>query len=253
MTVRLKGTERDVITIRWIPKYTTMERLGHWLHTATFVPLSITGLILYVPLLQALAQGQAGFLIRLVHRAMAVLFGLLPILYFIIQPRRFIMSIWEFMFDKDDIGWVKGAFGYYLLGRHTAMPPQGRFNTGEKINGLIMCVTWVVLGVTGLLMWFGKGAVPVGPLRIGFVMSAELFQWMVLIHDVAMIAAVAMFLVHLYLAVAHPLMWAGLVSMRFGVTSASYAAEHHARWYYGPKRARQLYEEAKRKAALEKE
>jgi len=251
MTVRLKGTERDVVTIRWIPKYTTMERLGHWLHTATFVPLAITGLILYVAPLQPLAQGQAGLLIRLVHRAMAVLFGLLPILYLIIQPRRFIMSIREFMFDKDDIGWVKGAFGYYLLGRHGAMPPQGRFNTGEKINGLIMCVTWVVLGVTGLLMWFGKGAVSVGPLRLGFAMSAELFQWMVLIHDLAMIAAVAMFLVHLYLAVAHPLMWAGLVSMRFGVTSAAYAAEHHAKWYYGPKRARQLYEEAKRKAASE--
>jgi formate dehydrogenase subunit gamma len=240
MTVRLKGTERDVVTIRWIPKYTTIERLGHWLHTATFVPLAITGLILYVPLLQPLAQGQAGLFVRLVHRIAAVLFGVLPILYFLIEPRRFIMSIREFLFDKDDIGWVQNAFSYYLLGRHGAMPPQGRFNTGEKMNGLIMCVTWVALGVTGLVMWFGKGAVPAG-----------FFHWMVLIHDVAMIVAVCMFLVHLYLAVAHPLMWAGLVSMRFGVTSAAYAAEHHARWYYGPKRARQLYEQAKKKAASE--
>jgi len=242
MTVRLKGTERDVVTIRWIPKYTTMERLGHWVHTATFVPLAITGLVLYVPFLQPLAQGEAGLFIRLVHRVAAVFFGLMPILYFVVQPRRFIMSIREFMFDKDDIGWVQNAFSYYLLGRHAAMPPQGRFNTGEKLNGLIMCATWVVLGVTGLVMWFGKGAVPV-----------ELFRWMVLLHDLAMIAAVCMFLVHLFLAVAHPLMWAGLVSMRFGVTSAAYAAEHHARWYYGPKRARQLYEEAQAKAALSKE
>ncbi len=63
-----------------------------------------------------------------------------------------------------------------------------------------------------------------------------------------MIAAVCMFIVHLYLALAHPLMWAALVSMRFGYTSASYAAEHHAKWYYGPKRAQELYE-AKKKAA----
>jgi formate dehydrogenase subunit gamma len=217
-----------------------MERVGHWFHTATFVPLAITGLILYVSLFQSLAQGQAGYFVRLMHRVIAIPFGLLPILYFVIEPRRFIMSIREFLFDKDDIGWVLNAFSYYLLGRHTAMPPQGRFNTGEKMNGLIMCVAWVVLGVTGLLMWFGKG-----------VISPELFHWMVLIHDLAMIAAVAMFLVHLYLAVAHPLMWAGLVSMRFGVTSAAYAAEHHAKWYYGPKRARKLYEEAKKKAASE--
>jgi hypothetical protein len=56
----------------------------------------------------------------------------------------------------------------------------------------------------------------------------------VVFHDLAMIVSVCMFLVHLYLAVAHPLMWAGLVSMRFGVTSAEYAMEHHAKWYYGP-------------------
>jgi len=30
------------------------------------------------------------------------------------------------------------------------------------------------------------------------------------------------------------------------VTSASYAAEHHAKWYYGPKRARELYEAQKK-------
>jgi formate dehydrogenase subunit gamma len=251
MTVILKGTERDVVTIRWIPKYTLMERLGHWLHTATFVPLAITGLILYTPLLQSLAQGEAGHLVRLIHRAAAILFGLLPIIYLIVQPRRFIMSIREFMFERDDIEWVKNAVSYYLLGRHTAMPPQGRFNTGEKMNGLIMCVSWAVLGITGLVMWFGKGAVAVGSLSIGFAAPSWLFTWSVLIHDLAMIVAVCMFLVHLWLAVGHPLMWAGLVSMRFGVTSASYAAEHHAKWFYGPKRARQLYEEAQSKAASE--
>jgi formate dehydrogenase subunit gamma len=251
MTVMLKGTERDVVTIRWIPKYTLMERIGHWLHTATFVPLAITGLILYTPLLQPLARGEAGHVVRLIHRAASILFGLLPVIYLIVQPRRFIMSIREFMFDRDDIEWVKNAVSYYLLGRHTAMPPQGRFNTGEKMNGLIMCVSWVVLGITGLFMWFGKGAVAVGSLSIGFVAPSWLFHWSVLIHDLAMIVAVCMFLVHFWLAVGHPLMWAGLVSMRFGVTSASYAAEHHAKWFYGPKRARQLYEEAQSKTASE--
>jgi cytochrome b subunit of formate dehydrogenase len=89
-------------------------------------------------------------------------------------------------------------------------------------------------------MWFGKGLVP-----------ADIFRLMVMVHDLTMIAAVCMFIVHLYLALAHPLMWAALVSMRFGYTSASYAAEHHAKWYYGPKRAQELYE-AKKKAASSK-
>jgi len=238
MTVRIKGTA-EAVTIRWIPKYTALERIMHWLHTATFVPLALTGLILYVPFLAPLARGEAGELMRLIHRGAAVIFGLLPIIYLIVQPRRLLMSLREFMFDREDIGWLRGAFSYYLLGKHTNMPPQGRFNTGEKMNGLIMVLSWITFGITGLVMWFGKGIVP-----------PTVFHWMVVFHDLAMIVSVCMFLVHLYLAVAHPLMWAGLVSMRFGVTSADYAAEHHAKWYYGPKRAREIYE-AKKKAASE--
>lgn len=240
MTVSIRERAGNVVTIRWIPKYTTMERVGHWLHMLSFVPLAVTGFVLYMPFLRPLAQGDGGILIRLIHRMAAVVFGLLPFAYFVIEPRRFIMSIKEFMPDKDDIGWLKGAFNYYLLGRHGAMPPQGRFNTGEKLNGLVMCVTWVIFGITGLVMWFGKGVVPVW-----------LFRWMLVAHDLNMIVAVCMFGVHLYLAIGHPLMWAGLVSMRFGVTSAAYAAEHHARWYYGPRRAQQLYEEARKKANSE--
>ncbi|MCS7283380.1 MAG: cytochrome b/b6 domain-containing protein [Anaerolineae bacterium] len=237
MTVQLKGRP-EVITIQWIPKYTFMERLGHWLHTATFVPLAITGMILYFPFLQPLAQGEAGLFIRLVHRVAAVIFGLLPIVYYLVEPRRLILHLREFLLRKEDIGWLKAAPAYYLLGKHEAMPPQGRFNAGEKLNGLMMIVTWFVFGITGIPMWFGKGVIP-----------PEIFRWLVVFHDLAMIVSVCMLMVHLYLAVAHPLMWAGLVSMRFGVTSAEYAAEHHAKWFYGPKRAMEMWEAKKREAA----
>jgi len=177
---------------------------------------------------------------RLVHRLAAILFIGEPVIYGVLQPRRLWMHFKEFSFDRDDIGWMKNAFGYYVLGRHGVMPPQGRFNTGEKMNGVAMILGWILFVVSGLVLWFGKGIVP-----------TDLFRLMVLAHDLTMIAAVCMFIVHLYLAVAHPLMWAGLVSMRFGVVSASYAAEHHAKWYYGPKRAQELYE-AKKKAASTK-
>jgi hypothetical protein len=44
-----------------------------------------------------------------------------------------------------------------------------------------------------------------------------------------------------------------MVSMRFGVTSATYAQEHHALWYYGPERAKEIYEAQKAAAAEKKE
>jgi formate dehydrogenase subunit gamma len=231
MTLRVKGA-KHVLRIRWIPRYTLLERGMHWLHTATFVPLAITGFILYTPWLQSLAQGEAGQLVRLWHRIFAIGFGVVPIAYVLFQPRRAIMSFKEFMFGGEDFEWAKSAVPYYLLGRHEAMPPQGRFNTGEKMNGLVMIVAWIAFAVSGLLMWFARGTI-----------SQGLFQWMVLLHDVAFIVSVVMFFIHFFLAVVHPLMWQGLVSMRYGYTSASYAAEHHAKWYYGEKKAKEMYEQ----------
>jgi len=133
-----------------------------------------------------------------------------------------------------DIEWFKAAVPYYLLGRHRTMPPQGRFNTGEKLNVIVLVSGTILFTITGLVMWFGKGFVP-----------TDVFKAMVIVHDLTMIVTVNMFIVHFYLAVAHPLMWQSMVSMRFGMVSESYAREHHSAWYYGEERARKLYEEKK--------
>ncbi len=102
-----------------------MERLLHWVHTVSFVPLVVTGLVLYLDFLKPLAQGEAGEWMRLVHRLTAILFIGEPVIYGILQPRRLWMHIKEFGFERDDIGWMKNAFGYYVLGRHTDHAPPG--------------------------------------------------------------------------------------------------------------------------------
>jgi formate dehydrogenase subunit gamma len=233
--------EAGVIRVRWIPKYTAMERVFHWGHTATFLALAITGMILFFPFLRPLARGEGGYLIRLLHRASAIAYGALPLVYLILEPRRALMSLKSvFKVSRYDIDWVKGMIPYYMFARHEAMAPQDRFNTGEKLNAVVIILGSVVFAVTGLIMWFGKGFLPIG-----------VFQTMVLLHDIAMIVTVCMFIVHFYLAVLHPLMWAGLVSMRFGVTSAAYAQEHHALWYYGPDKAKEIYEAQKAEQAAE--
>ncbi|MFN2290648.1 MAG: formate dehydrogenase subunit gamma [Anaerolineae bacterium] len=234
MSVRLRDKE-SVVHIRWIPKYTLLERLGHWMHAGTYVPLAFTGFLIFAPGLKGLTQGSLGENLRVIHRIFAVAFGLMPILYAILQPKRLGMNLREnFCFDRTDLEWLKAAAPYYLLGRHTEMPPQPRFNTGERLNAVTIIVGTVVFGITGLLMWFGRGYIPVW-----------LFQAAVITHDLAFIATMCMFVVHLFLAVAHPLMWQSMVSMRFGVVSESYAREHHAKWYYGEKRAMELWEQHK--------
>ena len=96
MSVRLKGTD-SVVSIRWIPKYTGLERTLHWVHTACFLPLAITGYILFAPWLQPLAQGESGEFVRVLHRVTAVVFGLVPIIYTILQPHRMWMNLREFL------------------------------------------------------------------------------------------------------------------------------------------------------------
>lgn len=234
MSVRLRGTD-SAIAIRWIPKYTTLERALHWVHTATFIPLALTGFVLFAPWLQAVAQGEAGLHLRLIHRIAAILFGGVPIVYALIQPRRMWTNLREFLsFSKYDVLWLKGALPYYVFGRHGNMPPQPRFNTGERLTAVVMVLGTLTFGITGLSMWFLKGIMPVW-----------LFQVMVFFHDLMFIVTFAMFMIHFYLAVIHPMMWQSLVSMRYGVVSESYAREHHAMWYYGEKRAKQMWEERK--------
>jgi formate dehydrogenase subunit gamma len=238
MSVRLRGSDA-AIQIRWIPKYTTLERMLHWVHTATFLPLALTGFVLFAPFLQSVAQSNAGEQIRLIHRIAAVFFGGVPIVYTIVQPRRMWMNLKEFLtFSKYDVLWLKAAFPFYVLGRHEEMPPQPRFNTGERMTAVIMVLGTVVFGITGLSMWFLKG-----------IMSGGLYQIMVIGHDVMFILTFAMFMVHFYLAVVHPMMWQSLVSMRYGVVSESYAREHHAMWYYGEKRAKEMWEKRKLEAS----
>jgi len=233
MNFFLKGPESG-IQIRWIPRYSSLERFLHWGHAFTFIPLTLTGMVLFMPLLAPLARGEAGQFIRLIHRASAVFFVGVPIIYALLEPRRLLQTLRDLKFGQDDVDWVKGMIPYYLLGRHVAMPPQSRFNTGEKLNVVVLVTGTVLFAITGAIMWFGRGLLPV-----------ELFQACVIIHDLAMIATVNMFIIHFYLAVVHPMMWQSLVSMRYGYVSESYAREHHAKWLYGEERAKEIYEAEK--------
>jgi len=235
MSFRLKDTD-SVIHIRWIPRYTTLERVMHWVHTAAYIPLAITGFMLFAsPWLLCFTDCQTARTIRVLHRVFAIFLGSTPIIYAILQPQRMVMHIRGFLtFCKYDIDWVKAAIPYYLLGRHGKMPPQPKFNTGERLNAIIMVTGVILFGISGLIMWFGKGIIPPG-----------LYQAMLITHDLMFILTFAMFLVHFYLGMIHPLMWQSLTGMRFGYVSESYAREHHGRWYYGKERAMEMWEQHK--------
>ena len=71
MSVSLKGTD-SIIHIRWIPRYTGLERFLHWVHTGAFIPLVLTGFVLFNPWLQCQTGCVAVRNVRILHRIAAI-------------------------------------------------------------------------------------------------------------------------------------------------------------------------------------
>lgn len=202
-------------------KYGVVTRVLHWAHVVAFFALVITGMFLYFPGLSFLAQGSWS---RLIHRVAAVIIFLAPVIYLLGNWKSSWESVREaFTWGQDDLAWIAAAPRYYFLGDERAMPPQDHINSGQKLFYLILLVSGFMFVVTGIMMWFLKGVLPSG-----------VFQWSVFVHDVFFIVLVAMFMVHLYLSVLHPLMrkqGGSFSAMWSGTITREYARSHHGKWY----------------------
>jgi formate dehydrogenase subunit gamma len=190
----------------------------HWIHTAAFLVLLVTGAMLCRPGLGAPA---AGGITRSIHRIAVVFFVGAPIIYFIINPK---MS-WHFIketltWGSNDIQWLYRAPDYYFGGDEEKMPPQGHVNTGQKMWQLVVLGTGALFVISGIFMWFLKDT-----------LSPGVFQWFVIVHDVAFVVALLMLLVHVYLGIIHPRMTESLRSMWDGKISKTYARNHYGKWY----------------------
>ena len=201
-----------------VERYTPSARWFHWLITGIFLELVLSGLLIFIPWL---TSGMVGTWIRLIHRIGAVILVGAPVIFALVSWKRAWYFVKEaFMWGKGDIGWLRAAPGYYFGGDPRLMPPQGYINTGMKLYRLAILFGGVVFVITGLILWFFKG-----------VISPEVFQWCVIIHDVTFIVAIGMFFLHFQLAVFHPRMDEGLLSMVDGKVSGVYARSHHGIWY----------------------
>lgn len=202
-----------------VEKYRKPIRILHWIHSGAFVLLFLTGLVLFIPGLSFLAEDSWT---RLIHRIGAAIFIIIPIIYLIINPKSVGRGLKEaFTWNiKEDIGWLKAIPTYYFQGDEKDMPPQGAMNTGQRLWWLIVVVFGIIFVITGAAMWFGKASAP-----------PAVLQWMVFVHDVSFIVAGAMFFVHIYNAVFHPVFDEAWSAMTGGKISVEYAKKHHGKWY----------------------
>ncbi len=208
---------------RYIKRFSASARIAHWLQFLAFTVLLGTGAFLYTSVLQAFAIGEAGTAARLSHRIAAVVFMICPLIYLIGDVRGFFDSLRAaFAWGPSDFNWLRSGWAYYTKGSEVDIPPQGRYNAGQKLNILVQIIIFILFVVTGLIMWFGPTLLNV---------SANVFLWAVIIHDLSVTVALAFFFLHLYLVAIHPFTRESITAMFEGVVTREYAEEHHAKWY----------------------
>jgi formate dehydrogenase subunit gamma len=194
-------------------RYTFRERLVHWLAGFSYVYLLLTGLAFWSPWLFWLAFPLGGPTIsRMLHPWVGVIFTVAVLWMF---------RLWatQMRHTERDREWWR-ALPHYTRNEDEQVPPAGRFNGGQKLLfwGFFWCA--IVLLLSGLILW--------EPHWIPWDLRA-LRLLAVLVHPIAALLSIALFMIHVYMGTAvEP---GALGSILRGDVSRAWVARYHRAWY----------------------
>jgi formate dehydrogenase subunit gamma len=196
-----------------VQRYTFKERAYHWINGFAYIYLLLTGLALFTPYLYWMASVLGGGgTIRFWHPWVGLVY-LVTIFWMYSAWKRDMKAI------PADHQWNKNIKAY-VENRDEAMPPQDRFNAGQKQFWWVMFYcTWFLL-ITGIIMWIPEKM----PREIHWILPLSVF-----IHSLTALITIAMFIIHVYMSV-----WMTPGSMKAmieGHVSSAWARSHHRLWY----------------------
>jgi len=196
-----------------IERYTYRERLCHWMGALTFVYCLLTGLAFYSPYLFWIATMLGGGpTSRYWHPFAGIGFILVQVWMDALWKRDMIVT-------ETDKVWLKHT-EEYASNRDGSVPPQGRFNAGQKIFYWGIVGAAILLLISGLVMWFPERI----PFGIAWVRELAIF-----IHEGAALIAIGLFIIHVYMSVF--LVPGSTTAMVRGYVPAAWARIHHRLWY----------------------
>jgi formate dehydrogenase subunit gamma len=195
---------------RYIERFSTSERVLHWFVTIAFFSLLLSGLGLYSRLFTGyfylFGNGSNAIL---VHKTAGVLFFVSSLLLFLHNRAK----VTEF--NEDDREWIRQGGGY--LTKDETHLKVGKFNAGQKLFALFIGCATVVLGITGIFIWF--------PLSF----PRWIVQLSLMLHGLMFVGSIMFVVVHVYLAtIGNP---GTLEAMLWGKVSRAWARHHHPKWY----------------------
>ena len=196
-----------------IERYTPAERIAHWVTAGTYVDCMITGLGFFTPYLYWLvAIVGGGATARFWHPIVGIGF---VIANFSLAPS---MAARSRMIPEDRV-WMDKV-KYYITNEDDLLPPQGRFDAGQKIFYWAMFYGAIVLLLSGIVMWFPEGI-------------SRSWHWVlpvvVIIHEAAALITIGGLIIHVYMGVF--VVPGSVKAMTIGYVSRGWAMLHAPLWY----------------------
>lgn len=202
-------------TGRRIERFTPFERAVHWTNAIAFCVLAISGIVIafgkffLLPLIGGMLFGWLTYALKTLHNFAGPLFAV-SLLIMIVTFVRDNLPI------RADLTWLRKGGGLFTR-QHV---PAGRFNAGEKI------VFWGGVLLLGLVV-VGSGLV-LDQLVPGLAYTRGDMQVAHMVHAVATVLMITLFLGHIYLGTIG--MTGAYDAMRHGYVDESWAREHHPLW-----------------------
>ena len=210
-SMALHGAE----TGRKIERFTPLERSAHWANAIAFCILAVSGLVMafgkfvILPVIGATLFGWLSFALKNAHNFAGPVFAVSLVVVIVTFVR-------DNLPRPEDMRWLMTAGGMFG-GKEVA---SHRFNAGEKV------LFWAGVFLLGLVV-VGSGLV-LDKLLPSMVYERGTMQIAHMVHAVATVLMMAMFLGHIYMGTIG--MQGAYKAMRTGYVDETWAKEHHELW-----------------------
>jgi formate dehydrogenase subunit gamma len=194
-----------------VDRYTGWARVNHWITATCLVLLALSGLALFSPWLFFLTDlFGGGQYTRAIHPWLGV------ILFFSFAG--LFIRFWRANLWKREDGTWLAQLNDVVTGHEERLPEVGKYNAGQKAVFWLMSVLIIILISSGLVMWdqYFYGYTSIEQKRIA-----------VLIHSMAAVTIICVWIVHVYAAI-----WVrGTIhAMTRGSVTGGWAWRHHRKW-----------------------
>ncbi|WP_366929391.1 formate dehydrogenase subunit gamma, partial [Polaromonas sp.] len=220
-SIKLHGAK----TGRTIERFTSFERSAHWANAIAFSILAISGIVMAfgkffaLPVIGGSLFGWLTYVLKNLHNFAGPVFGVSLVIIFFTFVR-------DNMPSRGDLRWLLQGGGL-LSGKEL---PSHRFNAGEKV------VFWAGVFLLGIVV-LASGLV-LDKLVPGLVYERSTMQVAHMVHDIATVLMMAMFIGHIYIGTIG--MEGAYAGMKTGYVDETWAREHHEYWYDDVKAGRIL-------------